>query len=217
MIDYQRRRWNKRRLEELFVPSDVRILEKNQPAVTENDFWEWKYNRNGVYSVKTGYDLAFLESKKSLTRSQTEKTSLNPLKAQVWDIQAPSKLKLFLWKGLSGALSVFDAIKSRGMRCESVCQTCGIDGESINHVLFSCTLARQVWAISQFPHPRGGFNELSVYANLDYLFRTWRNKDDMRSTTKIFPWILWYFWKNRNSLLFEGVIYEGEQIYKKSS
>lgn len=96
------------------------------------------------------------------------------------------------------------------------CQTCGNEGESINHVLFSCTLARQVLAISGFPHPRGGFDEHSVYANLNYLFGVWKNEEDLRSITKSFPWLLWYLWKNRNSLLFNGVLFDGEQTFRKA-
>lgn len=152
----------------------------------------WKSTKSGVYSVKTCYDLAVSEIKKELVRGQMEKPSLNPLKAHVWEFQAPSKLKVFMWKAISGALVVFDALDSRGMKCEPVCQTCGLEGESINHVLFTCTLARQVWAISGFPHPKEGFDQTSIYANMSYLFQIWRNHEEMRWNTKRFPWLLWY-------------------------
>ncbi|CAG7897449.1 unnamed protein product, partial [Brassica rapa] len=101
LIDHQRRRWNQRKMEILFIPSDSRILEKNQPAVSEQDSWIWKRTRNGVYSVNTGYELAVSEIKKDLVRGQIEKSSLNPLKVVVWDLKAPSKLKVFIWKAVS--------------------------------------------------------------------------------------------------------------------
>lgn len=117
LIDYRRRRWNRRRLEEIFVPDDVRTLVKNQPAVSEQDSWVWKHNRSGVYSVKTGYELAMSENKKIMATGQSAFPSLNPVKARVWECQVPPKIKIFMWKALSGALSVFDALQSRGMRC----------------------------------------------------------------------------------------------------
>ncbi|KAG2306143.1 hypothetical protein Bca52824_025891 [Brassica carinata] len=203
-------------LEKLFVPIDVQTLMQNQPSVYDHDSWVWKYNRSGIYTVKTGYDLAFSLNKKELIRCHKEKPSLNPLKAQVWNMQTPSKLKVFLWKVLYGALSVVDALQDRGMKCDPVCQTCGMDGESINHVLFSCILARQVWAYSGFPNPHGGFDVSSVFVNVSYLFETWRNNEEMRWITKCFPWILWYLWKNRNSLLFERLLYDREQTCKKA-
>ncbi|XP_018453416.1 uncharacterized protein LOC108824478 [Raphanus sativus] len=102
------------------------------------------------------------------------------------------------------------------MKCDSVCQICGLEGESINHVLFSCTLACQVWAISGFPSPQGGFDDSSVWTNMSYLFATWRTKVEIQWLTNQFPWVLWYLWKNRNSLFFEGILYDGEQTCSKA-
>ncbi|KAG2246310.1 hypothetical protein Bca52824_085938 [Brassica carinata] len=76
------------------------------------------------------------------------------------------------------------------MKCEHVCQTCGLEGESINHVLFTCTLE--------------GFDQTSIYANMSYLFQIWRNHEEMRWNTK------------RNSLLFEGILYDGERTCTKA-
>lgn len=102
------------------------------------------------------------------------------------------------------------------MRCDGTCQTCGADGESINHVLFSCSFARQVWAISWFPSPSGGFDDSSVFENLSYLVTTWQARDEIKDVTRSFPWILWYLWKNRNSLLFEGAMFNTEQVCDKA-
>ena len=51
LIDFSARRWNRVALEDLFVPSDVRILLQNQSVVSKQDFWSWKFNKNGAYSV----------------------------------------------------------------------------------------------------------------------------------------------------------------------
>lgn len=90
------------------------------------------------------------------------------------------------------------------------------DGESVNHIFFSCTLARQVWALSGFPHPLNGYHETSVYVNFSYILETWRSNVECTENTKRFPWILWYLWKNRNSLLFEEFLYDGDQTWKKA-
>lgn len=102
------------------------------------------------------------------------------------------------------------------MRCDPFCQTCGMDGESINYILFSCTLARQVWVLSGFPHPLDGFDESSVFTNLNYILETWHKNVERKESTKGFQWILWYLWKNRNSLLFEVFLYDGEQTWRKT-
>ncbi|XP_013705040.1 uncharacterized protein LOC106408899 [Brassica napus] len=216
LIDYQKRRWNHERLGELFISGDVNILMLNQPAISEKDSWVWRFNKSGAYSVCSGYEVAFSNLHQELIKIQTELPSINPLKAKVWSLQAPSKIKIFIWKALSGSLSVLDNLRSRGMKCDLVCQTCGNEGESINHVLFSCTLARQVWAVSEFPTPQGGFHEDSVYQNMSYLITAWSDYREQCEITKIFPWTLWYLWKNRNSLLFEGFLFDGHQTYQKA-
>lgn len=216
VIDHHRRRWCRTCLQELFVPGDIRILIRNQPAIFEKDTWIWRHSRDGIYSVKTGYEIALSRNKRELMRSQNARPSLNPLKAQIWDILAPPELKVFIWKAVSEAIPVQDGLQDRGIKCDQTCQTCGMEGESINHVLFSCTFARQVWAISRFPSPDGGFNDRSFYANLSYLITTWKSKGDLKEITKFFPSTLWYLWKNRNTLLFEGNLFDSEQVCNKA-
>ena len=71
--------------------------------------------------------------------------SINTLKAQVWSLKTSPESKTFLWKVLSEALSVADRILSRGMKVDSRCQACGLEREFINHLLFTCDVARQIW------------------------------------------------------------------------
>ena len=74
-----------------------------------------------------------------------------------------------MWKALSNALSVNVGLLSRGLKIDLRCQRCGKEGESINHVLFTCLSARLVWAQSNFPFPRRGFENITLYENFNYL------------------------------------------------
>ena len=55
LIDQDSRTWKSSVLAELFYPEDIASIMKMKPAVDEEDFWTWCHNRNGVYSVKSGY------------------------------------------------------------------------------------------------------------------------------------------------------------------
>lgn len=190
VIDTQTRRWSNKAISDIFVQSDIELLTQNQPSVNEEDSWIWRHTRNGVYLVKTGYDLAYSLHNRDFLMDQTSLPSLNPLKEQIWSLKAPSKIKVFLWKALSGAIAVNDGLANRGMMCDDRCQTCGIDGESINHVLFSCSLARKTWATSGFPFPQGGFDDNSIYSNVSYLLSVWKNKKWDQEITSFFPWLV---------------------------
>ena len=38
----------------------------------------------------------------------------------------------------------------------------------------------------------------------------------MKDITRCFPWVLWYVWKNRNSLIYEGLLFESDRLCNKA-
>ena len=101
---------------------------------------------------------------------------------------------------LSGSLPVTKNLRYRRIRCDTQCQVCGNEEESINHVLFECPLALQTWALSNIPSCPGVFSTQSLFTNMDYLFWRLPKEPDL----SYFPWILWYIWKNRNAKVFNN-------------
>ena len=122
----------------------------------------------------------------------------------IWSTKISPKVKLFLWRILSAALPVADQILRRGMSINPRCQICGEEGESINHVLFNCSVARQVWALSGVPTPEFGFQHRALFANIHFLFELKRKALVLDQIKKSWPWILWRLWKNRNKMFFES-------------
>ena len=112
---------------------------------------------------------------------------------------------------ISGAIPVADNLLDRGMKIDTHCQICGLEGKSLSHVLFICTIARQTWANSNFPHPPDGFDSSLVYSNISYVLKTRNNHlipEDIRRSE---PWLIWSIWKNRKMALgssFIRAIYE---------
>lgn len=119
------------------------------------------------------------------------KPSLNGLRSQVWKVRTAPKINFFLWKALSNALGVAEEFIARWMKVDPRCQKCGEEGESINHVLFTCPAARLVWATSGFPQPQGGFESRSLYANFSYCLSQGKDDKVSKEIGRCFPWILW--------------------------
>ncbi|XP_020885936.1 uncharacterized protein LOC110229659 [Arabidopsis lyrata subsp. lyrata] len=90
------------------------------------------------------------------------------------------------------------------MKIDLRCQLCGDEDESVNHVLFTCSMARQIWALTGIPSPSWGFHNGSVFNNIHYLLMNTTNTLWPHELRLSFPWTLWRIWKNRNLASFEG-------------
>lgn len=215
LIDPITKSWIPEKINDLFYPVEAAVILKNKPVVSKEDFWVWKFNKSGDYSVKSGYWLSFKEAKQALILEAEMLPSLNGLKEQVWYIPTAPKIKAFLWKCLCNAIPVSERLCSRGLNIDLRCQACGVEGESVNHVLFSCSLARQVWALSNYPQTVEGFHQSSAFVNFQYLLQGMKRIEIPMVIRRSFPWILWFLWKNRNKFLFEGIMYLANETIDK--
>ncbi|CAA7017868.1 unnamed protein product [Microthlaspi erraticum] len=203
LIDPVSKRWDMAKVREMFFEEDVQGVLEYQPVTKSEDFWVWRHNQSGEYSVKSGFWLASKINKEEMLREAAMQPSLNPLKAEVWNLPTTQKIRIFLWKVLCGEVAVGDKMEERGMKVQNVCQACGLDGESINHLFFTCSFSRQVWALSVLPLPKSGFSE-SVYENISYLLDQSKNVLLPQEVRRRFPWVIWFLWKNRNDLAFQS-------------
>lgn len=95
--------------------------------------------------------------------------STNPVIAQVWKIKTTPKIKHFLWRALQGAISVSNRVKTRGLKVIDGCLLCGVENETVNHVLFKCSLSRQVLTAANVSCLQGSYGE-SLFEKICHLF-----------------------------------------------
>lgn len=58
----------------------------------------------------------------------------------------PKKVGGFMWRALKGTIPVRVELDKSGIDLDSIlCPVCGDEIETVNHILFSCNLARSVW------------------------------------------------------------------------
>ncbi|XP_010431405.1 PREDICTED: uncharacterized protein LOC104715719 [Camelina sativa] len=135
---------------------------------------------------------------------------ITSLLASVWKVRCPPKLHHFMWQVLSGCIPVSRNLRRRGIACDLGCSRCGAEEETVNHVLFLCPPARQVWALSQIPVGSHCFPVGSVYANMDHFL----DPKSQGSHVSAYPWILWYLWKARNAKVFENITERPEEVIR---
>lgn len=106
--------------------------------------------------MKSGYAIAVEQRNKS-EKEMILEPSCKDLKKKVWKLKALRKIKHFLWQALSDYVASASKLKERHCGSDTVCQCCGSDIETINHMLFESPLAVQCWALSLVPSSPGYF------------------------------------------------------------
>ncbi|KAG7568115.1 Reverse transcriptase domain [Arabidopsis thaliana x Arabidopsis arenosa] len=194
--------WNQFLLSELFFPPDVVRIMSYPPNLASLDSHIWAYNRNGIYTVKSGNRLiSHLQRVPGPISVQDQEA--RALKMKIWDLKTVPKIKMFLWRALSGALAVSVCLQAHGMNTDLTCSLCQDDIESISHVLFQCWPAREVWEITNIPMPVQGFTD-SLHDNLAFILKLMSNDGVSLNIRMAIPWILWGIWKHRNGIKYAG-------------
>lgn len=205
LLDVQTGKWDPVLVRQFIEEEDVEFVLQTKTQRSRTDKRIWGFSKNGKYDVKSGYKL--IEAR--LEHENPQRTALPPLERQLWSTlwktNAPPKLRHFLWRVNSGALAVKARLQTRGIHVNPICSVCGQGSESICHVLFNCTMAKEVWEKSGLPLPPAGWSQNSVFLNLHFLMRSSKNSAIGTCLRRAFPWILWHLWKARNAFCFERV------------
>ncbi|CAA7058561.1 unnamed protein product [Microthlaspi erraticum] len=109
-----------------------------------------------------------------------------------------------MWNAVAGSTPVCSRLADRHCGNDRQCPRCGIADETINHMLFECPLAKQVWLLSNIHSTPGSLPCNILLSNFDFLL--WRLKETGVPENIAFgvPWICWFIWKARNEKVFKG-------------
>jgi hypothetical protein len=151
-IDASSATWRRGLLEEYFLPMDCDII-RAIPLSTRkmSDCWSWHYEKTGVLSVRSVYRMLVQTKKRREDWLDNRPAGSNSAKEgklwqQLWKVQVPSKLRIFLWRLAHQSLPTGDVRHHRHMADSSACSICG-EADSWRHSLLSCSMARCVWAL----------------------------------------------------------------------
>ncbi|XP_071688022.1 uncharacterized protein [Rutidosis leptorrhynchoides] len=115
------------------LEQDLRSL----PLPSNNpDTWTWKHEKNGKYSSS------------SLAKMSTDARMVNiPLPdPTLLNTLIPQKVGIFMWRVQKNRLPVRIELDNKGIDLHTVlCPFCNNEPESIQHALFSCKTAADIW------------------------------------------------------------------------
>ncbi|XP_019099588.1 PREDICTED: uncharacterized protein LOC109132435 [Camelina sativa] len=195
--------WDIKKITALFPPDDAKQILAMKIAATKRNRYIWPYMPSGAYSVKIGYWL--LRTLPSISEPRSEdRIKLTSMKAKVWKLQTVPKIRTFLWRMLSGDLTVSERLASHGLIVDTRCSICGHQEETICHMLFSCAVARQACGVANIPLPSRGFSDSDLVGNWEHLLTVKQDKWVPEEIRNMILWLLWELWKWRNIFLFQG-------------
>ena len=130
-------------LRQHFLDVDVQHIMKiklpNQPC---EDRILWHYDREGEYSVKSGYNLVVQIRDYEFAVSSRDDSGEW---AAVWKLHVSPKVQIFLWRALLNILPTMDKLKSKRVVLDSKCHMSGCLEETVMHALVGCGWAQEVW------------------------------------------------------------------------
>lgn len=158
------------------------------------DRFVWKWTSSGAYTASSAYRAFFFG-----------RTVLAGAKL-VWKAAVPQKLKFFFWLALHNRLWTAERRKRHGLQPEATCSLCDQEDESVDHLLSSCPVTREVWA---WLLGRVGFQHATP-SDRSMLTDWWLNtrqavpSGHRRAFDSAVIIVSWIVWNERNNRIFRG-------------
>ena len=162
----------------------------------QDDFWARRYEKKGVFSVRSANRM--LVSNRERTAAWRDgRPGKSDFKSEekewtsLWQVQVPSKIKMFLWRLARQSIPFGDVLHHRKMAASSSCAIGGME-DSWRHSLLECNLAKCVWALEKEDITEfiGCLQEQDARAWLAQTFSSLPQEDLVCVTINM--WTIWY-------------------------
>ncbi|KAF4346609.1 hypothetical protein F8388_011696 [Cannabis sativa] len=169
------------------------------PILSQPDWLSWSLNKNGLYSVASGYKLRFLDPN---IAGYSNNTPLKTWWQFIWSSKLIPKMKNFIWRVFNQWIPTKVELTKRGMSLDTTCVWCKEHEENICHALWLCPKVQKIWKLVGFD------TKLFVKFTTapDFLFFLWKylSKDKLIH----FIGMSWLIWQRRNKFIFQNKVQE---------
>ncbi|KAK4416798.1 hypothetical protein Salat_2505300 [Sesamum alatum] len=168
----------------------------NLPAPQSNicDRLVWHYSKDGLFSVRSAYNMAVeLEGRSSAVGQsglgEVPRGGWNFL----WKSKVPGKVKVFAWRLCKKALPTCSNLQRRHCGVRNECPRCSMEEETEKHTMIDCDFARHTWALSNLAwHKIGNWGDSAE----TWLRSLHRNLEAWEYRFAIM--VAWKIWNSRN-------------------
>ena len=212
LFDADYRQWDRAKIPAMFYNSTRDdILKINLGNTNRRDKLCWNENKWRTFSVKTAYQVALRLSKPPSdehSMASQDKRMWN----NVWTLNTPPKVQIFIWRAYSDILPTWANLLWCKVQIDPTCTFCGHSDETKSHILWECSLARNVWALAQ------GKLQKSCSVMPSFCFLT-HSMIERLSAKELESWamIAWSLWNARNRFHFEQCQTQPNAIFKAAT
>ena len=172
----------------------------------------WLFNRDGDYSVKSGYKVACKIRKEASMQGESSMAGDSQLVwRKIWQMHIPNKIKVFVWRACHGILPTRANLLQKHVVEDSTCVLCKCTSETELHVLWECGVAQDIWARSMRKLQKGKGSQLDFLQLVEELMVKLS-----REELELFFVQAWLIWTQRNTVTFGGVIQDPSRLVKRA-
>ncbi|WCJ39418.1 hypothetical protein M5689_020409 [Euphorbia peplus] len=195
LIDSASQNWNVELVNHCFLPDDAKaILSLPIRHNSGSDKLFWSESRNGVYSVKLGYEIA-LSHNGIYSEMTSSSVGPNLMWKDLWKLDLPPKIIHFLWGCCHNILPCPDNLSRRKIPTPNTCVFCGGEGSSLIHILKQCRKAKRRWKLidlSSKPY------KIEDNTPLEWITAVFHELS--KSEFSLFSSAIWMMWFNHNQV-----------------
>ena len=186
LIDHEAKTWKSDLIDQIFLQSEAEIIRQIPISLCNSpDKVIWRCTSNGIFSVRSAYHLQLeLHQRAKGQHSQTPVGSENWNK--LWRIKVPNAEKLFLWKACHNSLPTKLNLFKRKVVNEPWCPICNQHEESVEHVLWECEAARDVWCLCSLKLQKQCLNQFSFRSLLMHMLQNL--EDEVLMEVAVMAW-----------------------------
>ncbi|XP_010258430.1 PREDICTED: uncharacterized protein LOC104598203 [Nelumbo nucifera] len=167
------------------------LLQNHMVDLSLEDEWNWKWNADGCFSVKSMVLNLYCPGQEDF------------LARQIWNSSSPSKINFLVWTMALDKCLTRVNLERRGIQILDLsCGLCGTLAESIEHLCIHCPISSYVWG-----HFLKALEISWVMPNsMKELLNCWRieglSKKGKLVWNSIPAAVLWSIWTERNNRIF---------------
>jgi ribonuclease HI len=199
LIDPNTQQWSEQIINQTFMPIEAnQILQIPLTNVLDEDTISWQGTRDGIYTVKSGYNAQIEWDTTEASQAQTSNYHKDELFwKNLWNIKVPPKQIHLLWRMWHNAIPVKANLINRGIICDSICPKCNKGPETINHLFLNCDWAKLVWFYSPLTIRTDNTQTLNYREWFHYMINN-TSKENMQTISAI----IYGMWNERNNKVF---------------